>query len=519
MAFRNYLIVSIFFLLIASCAQVGQISGGEKDIVAPRPVEGKTVPPTNSTLFTGNSFSMEFDEYVQLNNPSQTIVFVPNHAKPTASIHKKTMTVSWKDTLERATTYVVYLNGTVKDVTESNDSLMLYAFSTGDSIDSLEYAVPVVDVWTNRYLPAITVGLFTQLDDAKPYYYAKTGSNGWAAFKYLKEGTYYIKAFNDENKDLEVQPNESFAFRSEAILLEKSLVDSLPLMLAKPVLIPKVTTFAFAPPNSFLIGANYPIDHAEFLLNQQQIDKQDLRIISTDSVQLFASIGNSSTVDLVVNSETKTDSLTLRLTEREKTKQLKLIPVFNQERVGEHESLFFRLNDRIKTIDGSKISCINKLDSTAIPFELKQEQTGFSLELNRAAYKSILLTFQKDAVQSLANLLSDPAQFTIQLKAAKEYGSLMLDLSAFKTPLIVELLQNEKVVERKLFSPSKQCSFSQLVAGEYSFRVVADENANGRWDTINLKQRRQAEKIYLFSTPVKVRNNWEVETVLSPNLE
>lgn len=518
MAFRNCLIFSLFFLLVSSCAQVGQLSGGEKDTAAPRPVKNKTVPPINSTSFSGNSISIEFDEYVQLNNPSQTIIFVPNHANPTASLHKKTVTITWKETLESATTYVVYLNGAVKDVTENNDSLMMYAFSTGSSIDSLEYAVPVVDAWSNRYLPGITVGLFTDLDAAKPYYYAKTGNNGWATFKYLKQGKYYVKAFNDENKDLQVQLNESLAFRSEVISLDTLTIDSVALRLAKPIAVPKITTFMFAPPNSFLVGANYPIDQAEFVLNQQKIDKKELRVIGTDSVQLFSTIGNASIIELVVNSETKTDSLILRILEREKTKPLKLISAFNQDRVGPQDALFFSLNDKVSSIDALKISCINKLDSTAIPFQLKQEETGFSIELNRANYKDILLTFQKDAVRSISGLGSEPVQFNIQLKAAKEYGTLIVDVSAFNTPLIVELLQNEKVVERRTFSPSKKAIFSQLTAGEYSFRVIGDENSNGRWDTVNLKERKHPEKIYLFSTPVKVRNNWEVETVLSPSL-
>jgi uncharacterized protein (DUF2141 family) len=518
MAFRNYLIFLLFFLLVNSCAQVGQLSGGEKDIAAPRPIESKTVPPTNSTSFSGNSISMEFDEYVQLNNPSQTIVFVPNHANPTASLHKKTMTISWKETLEPATTYVVYLNGAVKDVTENNDSLMMYAFSTGSSIDSLQYSVPVVDAWSNRYLPGITVGLFTDLDAEKPYYYAKTGSNGWATFKYLKQGKYYVKAFNDENKDLQIELNESLAFRSEVISLDSLTVDSVSLRLAKPIAVPKITTFVFAPPNSFLVGANYPINQAEFVLNQQKIGKKELRVISSDSVQLFSTIGNTSMIDLVVSSETKTDSLTLRILEREKTKPLKLISAFNQERVGPQDALFFSLNDRISSMDASKISCMNKLDSTAIPFQLKQEETGFSIELNRTNYKDILVTFQKDAVRSISGLISEPAQWNVQLKADKEYGSLLVDLSAFNTPLIVELLQNDKVVERRTFSPSKKAIFSQLTAGEYSFRVIGDENGNGRWDTVNLKERKQPEKIYLFATPVKVRTNWEVETVLSPSL-
>ena len=62
-------------LLIASCAQVGRLSGGEQDATPPRPV--KTTPKNEAVNFRGNTFSVTFDEYVRLNKPSQSIIIVP----------------------------------------------------------------------------------------------------------------------------------------------------------------------------------------------------------------------------------------------------------------------------------------------------------------------------------------------------------------------------------------------------------------------------------------------------------
>lgn len=89
---------------------------------------GKTFPPNETIGFRSNEVEITFDEFIQLNNPIQTIFFVPNHATPIASIKNKTLSLKWEEQLKENTTYVIYMNGALKDVTESNDTLMTYVF-------------------------------------------------------------------------------------------------------------------------------------------------------------------------------------------------------------------------------------------------------------------------------------------------------------------------------------------------------------------------------------------------------
>jgi hypothetical protein len=65
--------------------------------------------------------------------------------------------------------------------------------------------------------------------------------------------------------------------------------------------------------------------------------------------------------------------------------------------------------------------------------------------------------------------------------------------------------------------PSKKCVLDYLEAGEYQFRVILDENKNGIWDTGNVKEWQQPEKCLLFTNPLKVRSNWEIDAELIPN--
>ena len=72
MAFR-YFIGFLLSCILVGCAQVGQITGGEKDTVAPQLIDSKTTPPNNSIYFSGNSFSS-----VLINCSSSFKIFLPS---------------------------------------------------------------------------------------------------------------------------------------------------------------------------------------------------------------------------------------------------------------------------------------------------------------------------------------------------------------------------------------------------------------------------------------------------------
>lgn len=517
MAFGKNLIFLLPFLLVLSCAQVGEISGGDEDQYAPKPMEGKSIPPNESSNFQGKSVEITFDEYVKLNNPQQTVVFVPNHAKPKTTLRKKTVKIEWEETLQENTTYVIYLNGTVKDVTESNDSLMYYVFSTGATLDSLKYSVRVVDAFTNQAVKDATVGLFTHKDSLKPYYFANSNSFGEAKFSFLKKGTYYLRAFMDENKDLQIQASEKIAFKSNAIVLDSSFSDTIPIRIYKPKEKNKIRTFKYVAPSSFLIGANYPIQDADFYVNATKVEKEFIQAITKDSVRLFTSVVGLSEVQLVVKTQSHSDTISTRLTEKEKIAKIQLIPDFKSQQVGPHEIISFHINDIIATIDASKILLTNPLDSSQnIPFKVRFQLNQLILEFDSKNYKQADLLIQTGAVQSVLNQTNDSLKTQLVFSSVKDYGSLILDVSDFQEPIIVELLQSAKVVQQVVLNKPNKHTFSNLIPGEYQFRIIADVNKNEVWDQGDILKNEQAEMVYWYSTVTKVRANWDIDVQLSP---
>ena len=66
---------SLMILLVAACAQVRDISGGEKDVTGPLLLEA--VPPNQSTGFNASRILLRFNERVQLERVREQLLISP----------------------------------------------------------------------------------------------------------------------------------------------------------------------------------------------------------------------------------------------------------------------------------------------------------------------------------------------------------------------------------------------------------------------------------------------------------
>ena len=72
--------------------------------------------------------------------------------------------------------------------------------------------------------------------------------------------------------------------------------------------------------------------------------------------------------------------------------------------------------------------------------------------------------------------------------------------------------------EIKQFTIEKNTTFTDIIKplfpGEYELILYEDRNENGKWDTGNYDEKRQAEKRRIFELD-KLRANWEVESIIT----
>ena len=125
-------------------------------------------------------------------------------------------------------------NGGIKDLTEGNDSLMTWTFSTGPTLDSLVLNARAKEWIPNNKPSTIYLGLYQTDTSRTARYIGRFDPQGQLQLKGLKEGAYFLKAYIDENQDGACSQTESQDVLFEPIVLRQIQADTLSFFLSKP---------------------------------------------------------------------------------------------------------------------------------------------------------------------------------------------------------------------------------------------------------------------------------------------
>ncbi len=507
------LLILLSGTLLFSCAQVGTLSGGDKDSFAPSPI--KIIPEPNQTNFTSNTVELKFNEFVQLNDPTRTIFFVPDDARPKAQLNGKTLRVTWEENLRPNTTYVLYFNGAVKDVNEGNDSLMTYVFSTGNVIDSLEYHTSVENAFSGQLTEGVNVGLYTSDTSQKASYYSRSDRFGGVHFQNLKSDTYFVKAFKDANSNGKIDRSELQGCLEEPLQLDSNRVDSLPIQVSIPDS-NYIRTFAYLGGNTFGVGATYPINTSGLKFNNETLHYDEMRVINSDSLHFAKFFDLRASQSLVVDENDWSDTLELRINPTLlKNNKLKLSCNRNTNAFLPKETIEFYSSHVISSLNRSMIQLLSMKDTSfilpdSIDFTKNTITLGFISDLAPGSYTLII---PENTIES-QGFITDPVRLAFTVKAKKELGSILVDLTEFGTGVFLELMNNGVVIGQYEPDTSYKTLIENLEPGDYSFRVVEDENGDLRWNGGSVINCIQPEKIYRYYTTVKVRSNWQVDVKL-----
>jgi hypothetical protein len=514
---RLYFLISTLVLILGSCAQVGTITGGPKDETPPKTVENGVTPPNGSLQFQSKTIELKFNEYIKLNNPTETISLVPADAKIVATTKKKTVTLNIEGNLKPATTYAIYLNGTIQDITEGNDSLMQYVFSTGDFIDTLKYATFVTDAFTYQPLKDVLVGLYGVSDSiykAKPAYFSKSGADGKVEMSYIKPGQYQMLAFEDKNKDLTLQKTERVGFRNELIQIDSSVLDSIPLRVFKQKGGIK-TRAAFQGPALVNVGSNRSLENASFLVNG--IPTTVNHVFRKDSISLLVDHQNKSSLELIVKTKEAIDTFNIKTFETERNKKAGFETNLKNGVIPTGEKLILKFTDYIDSYDTNLIFLENK-DSLKLNYSFtKIDSNKIEVSIQPNEFKNLYLNLLKNSINFKNNNEFNSSKIEIKQFSESEFGTIILSTKGIPENAFVEILQKNVVVQTWYPNDIKNNQIvAKLLPETYTFRIVLDENKNQQWDDGSLEEKIQPEEILFFTKGVKVRANWEIEVALIP---
>lgn len=203
--------------VVASCASIGRLQGGARDVTPPAYVRSN--PPHGTLNFKGERVEAFFDENIQLDDAFNKVIVSPTQKiTPVVRSFGRRVTVELRDTLKPNTTYTIDFADAIQDLNEGNvlDGFAL-DFSTGDSIDTLRLSGIVLEARTLEPAQAMTVGIYREPADTAittlPFErIARTNQLGQFTVRNLKAGNYAVYAINDLNRDNKWDRSEDIAF-------------------------------------------------------------------------------------------------------------------------------------------------------------------------------------------------------------------------------------------------------------------------------------------------------------------
>lgn len=498
----------IFLLLLSSCAQVGTITGGEKDVTAPK-IKKRSIPE-GAVNFNSKEISLDFDEYFQLVQSQGNIAIVPPDALISCKVNKKRLTLSWSEQLKPTTTYRIYLNSAVKDVSEGNSELINLIFSTGPTIDSLVFNALVLDAFYGTPLENVLLGLYDSLNQQIPRYFMQSNADGLATIKNIAKGTYFCKAMIDLNKDLTIQESEIQGGSFEGFMIDGDFHDTLHIGLSKPTMKDKIKNIKYIPPG--LIGLHFPKDMKSDSLYFNGNRITPFFAAGTDSLLLSTGPITSEVSWLVIGS----DSTRIRTVSKDRSLKLipKLLPQNPSNAYPFH--VIFEVKDKITGIDLQKMRVLNLTDSTKIlPDSIVFSGNKLEFFMNWARLSSVVIQGDEGAITGSSGATSSLFNTKVTVSQKRDYGSIVLNSNTQTENAIIQLMKGEVLVREISVNKSKKYVFTDLIPGEYYVRILLDANMNGKWDPINWEAKRQAETILWYRSILKVRANWEVEGTLT----
>lgn len=534
---QKSLIYICLIFLVTRCAQITPLSGGKKDVAAPKVL---LYNPDNASLnFNSKTIEIQFDEYITLKDIANQFIITPQVKEiPEIQTQGKKLKITFNETLLPNTTYKLAFGNAICDINESNVLQNFeYIFSTGSTIDSLKLQGKIFNSLDKKPESQILVGLYSKdakdsvIYKEKPLYISKTNLDGAFNFNYLPNTPFKIAAIKDQNKNLLYDGSEEqLAFTKELVQPGDSYSITLNLFKEKPS-------------KSFIKKSISPeYGKAYVIYNKPQKDIKTVKAkgllqyklnVLKDTLSLYYS-KKFDTLEVYVNYENqKVDTIYIKtLTEAAFNKQLKnkTIKYDLKSNLGSVLPFFdlpsFELNAPIESnnIHTEQIELLEKLDSStkSLPFILVKDTgliSSFKIQANFKQESNYVLTIKREAFTDNGSRMNDSVVYKFKTTIVDDYALLKMKLMfPKKENYLVRLLNekeqliNERVVEFSLTSTSeKVIEYNHLIPGNYFIRVVEDTNKNGLFDEGNYFLNQQPEIIFINASPIKLLPGWEIE--------
>jgi len=526
-------LVIVLIFAVFGCANQVRPQGGPKDVTPP--VLLKATPPNNTRHFNAKTIRLDFDEFFKLNNQFTEITMSPTPEKqPDIKIDGKSLVIKLKDTLEKNTTYVINFGKAIADVNEGNLlKNFTYVFSTGEHIDSLSVSGNVTNSLTQQKEKDVTVMLFPLNKDSvffgkkKPTIYTSTDTSGNFSLNNLHDGDYTIYALK------ETAPNKIFDRDDELIAFLKQ-----PIHLYTDTSGIQLTLFKQDPLKYRISEHKFDADGSMFFVFNKRFNNPSAKIIypaaldgskiveftpTKDTVRIYMRNMNFDSLRVAFSDNGKpTDSISVSKGRKEvfKSSVSFKVNIGLSNKLKPTSDLIITASSAIDTFDPSLITLYE--DSVAVSnLNLTRDTSGlktFRIKYRWKPDSKYILAIDNNAFTSINGDKNDKKFYKpFLVDKIENYSNLTLKVTVPDTSkqYIVEIFQDPKtVIQSNVITKNTSLVYKNFVTGKYSFRVIYDENKNGRWDSGNVKLKKYPENIWISPTQLTLRANWDAEEKL-----
>ena len=532
----KYLVFFISILVFVRCATPSYPTGGERDSTPPKVLS--VSPPDSMLNFVGNEIVFKFNEFVQIENPQQTVLITPSPKEfPSIVARKKELVIKFKEALLDSTTYSISFNNGLKDLNEGNPlENFTYVFSTGPTLDSLILKGNLFFSETTPFPPNTFVGLYKNLDDSvlykqKPDYIFNLKSEGPFQFNNLKAGSFRCFALSDKNFNFIYDlPSEFVGFAKDIIIISADSVQTLDLTLFKSIESKfRISNYS----NTFTNGGgfielNKPIDfNTKWALKESN---DSLKILFSElneerniinfwldnlkekvnyKLGLFIKDEMVDSINVVSKSISESNSfLSLTTTQLNKLKVVDIKP------------------DNILILKSSipldSNQCLNEaflMDSIS----RRVKKIGYLVDNQFITINDVVLDtsynqliFPKNTLVSFNGLTNDSIVFNLKSVKANDLGSLKLsfELPSDSINYIIKIY-NTNAGFSEIIRVNKVSNFiwfkENLFPGNYNLEIVFDENFDGLFTNGSINDFKMPEYKFSYSKPITLKNNWDLE--------
>lgn len=544
----------LIILLFFTCAKQTSPTGGPKDTIPPDLIRSN--PKKEQTQFKGKVVELTFNEAIQLDNPKEQIIIIPDIAKEyEITSRKNSVKLTFNQDLQDTTTYSVNFRDAVKDLTEKNPAENLkLAFSTGPFVDSLSIRGSVSQLLQNKLTKDITIALYKSdtfnIFKHKPTYLTKSDKNGNYILENLKTGVYYLYAFDDKNKNLIVDSKtESYGFLKDSVVLHHNIIQyNIPLIKldARPLKLSSkrpYNTYFNIKTSKGLLTYTLKVNGKE----TQSVfgeDRNNIKVYNTfsDADSVLATFHAQDSIDNKLDTafyikfsprESKPEAFTvqkehLRLLQRKAL--LEATFAFNKPLKNiTFDSLYYDLDSlhRINfSIDDfawdsiqNKLTLSKKLDQSLFPTENPEAPNKPTNARQKGRPFQPTLVFGKGAFTSIENDSTKHSQDALYPTKFEATGIFFITVETKEPSFIIQLLDKNFTVLQSVAN-TKKFQFEDLNPGEYQIRMIIDKNNDQNWSPGNFYKRIEPEPLIFYKGEEKnqiqnLKANFELELLIT----